>query len=119
MMISKIRRVAGLGTLLALCSLLASCEPPAVYGSIGYSSYSGGGYYGNGLWGVLIADGQWHEQTADLSILGAAAGGWEGAWGDLSAWEFNDDLYYSFEISVGPTDNTSGSSIYIDDIVFE
>ena len=45
---SRIRRVAGLSALLALCSLLASCEPPAVYGSVGYSSYSGGGYYGGG-----------------------------------------------------------------------
>jgi hypothetical protein len=82
-------------------------------------SWSGGGWYGNGLYGVLIADGQWHQQTADLSILGAAAGGWEGAWGDQTAWAFRDDLYYSFEISVGPTDNTSGSHIYIDDVRFE
>jgi hypothetical protein len=48
MTISRIRRVAGISVLLALCSLLASCEPPAVYGSVGYSSYSGGGYYGGG-----------------------------------------------------------------------
>lgn len=27
---------------------LASCEPPQIYGSVGYSSYSGGGYYGGG-----------------------------------------------------------------------
>ena len=57
MMISKIRRVAGLGMLLALCSLLASCEPPAVYGSIGYSSYSGGGYYGGGGIGTSVTIG--------------------------------------------------------------
>ena len=48
MRIAKIRRVAGLSALLALCSLLASCEPPKVYGSVGYSSYGGGGYYGGG-----------------------------------------------------------------------
>ena len=48
MTISKIRRAAGIPALLALCALLASCEPPAVYGSVGYSSYSGGGYYGGG-----------------------------------------------------------------------
>ena len=48
MKISKIARVAGISMLLAVCSLLASCEPPAVYGSVGYSSYSGGGYYGGG-----------------------------------------------------------------------
>jgi len=81
-------------------------------------AWSGGGWYGNGLWGVLIADGQWHQQAFDLSILGANAGGWEGAWGDLPAWEFSPDLFYSFEISLGPTDNANGSNIYIDDIVF-
>jgi hypothetical protein len=81
-------------------------------------AWSGGGWYGNGLWGVVIADGQWHQQTADLSILGADAGGWEGVWGDQTAWDFRDDLFYSFEISVSPTDNTNGSNVYIDDIVF-
>ena len=54
---SKLRRVAGLGALLALGSLLASCEPPAVYGSIGYSSYSGGGYYGGGGFGTSVRIG--------------------------------------------------------------
>ena len=81
-------------------------------------AWSGGGWYGNGLWGVVIADGQWHQQTADLSILGADAGGWEGAWGDEAAWDFRDDLLYSFEIAVAPTDNTNGSNMYIDDVVF-
>lgn len=57
MRLSKIRRVAGLSALLALCSLLASCEPPAVYGSVGYSSYSGGGYYGRGGLGTSITIG--------------------------------------------------------------
>ena len=57
MRISKIRRVAGLSALLTICSLLASCEPPAVYGSIGYSSYSGGGYYGRGGLGTSISIG--------------------------------------------------------------
>ena len=57
MTISKFKRAAGLGVLLALCSLLASCEPPAVYGSIGYSSYSGGGYYGRGGLGTSISIG--------------------------------------------------------------
>lgn len=81
-------------------------------------SSSGGGWYGNGHWGVLIADGQWQQQTVDLSILGADAGGWEGTWGDQAAWEFRDDLLYSFEIAVASTDNTNGSNIYIDEIVF-
>lgn len=79
-------------------------------------AWSGGGWYGNGLYGVVIADGQWHQQTADLSILGEAAGGWQGTWGDLAAWDFRDDLFYSFEIAVSPTDNTTGSNLYIDDV---
>ena len=57
MMISKIRRVAGPGLLLALCSLLGSCEPPAVFGSVGYSSYGGGGYYGGGGFGTSVRIG--------------------------------------------------------------
>jgi len=81
--------------------------------------WSGGGWYGNGLWGVVVADGQWHQQTVDLSILGEAAGGWQGTWGDQTAWEFRDDLLYSFEIMFEPTDsNTTGSNVYIDDIQF-
>ena len=49
---TRIMRAAGLSLLLAVCSLLASCEPPAVYGSVGYSSYNGGGYYGGGRGGI-------------------------------------------------------------------
>ncbi|UCF17553.1 MAG: hypothetical protein JSW59_08835, partial [Phycisphaerales bacterium] len=82
-------------------------------------SWSGGGWYGNGLWGVLIADGEWHPESFDLSILGEAAGGWQGTWGDQTAWDFRDDLLYSFEIAFGPTDNTNGSNIYLDDVVFK
>jgi hypothetical protein len=37
--------------------MLASCEPPAVYGSVGYSSYSGGGYHGGGGYGTSIRVG--------------------------------------------------------------
>jgi len=79
----------------------------------------GGGWYGNGLYGVVIADGQWHQQTLDLSILGSAAGGWEGTHGDETAWAFRDDLVYNFELMVDPTDGTTGSYVYIDDVVFE
>ena len=79
-------------------------------------SWSGGGWYGNGLWGVVVADGQWHEQTFDLSILGQAAGGWEGTWGDQTAWAFRDDLRYSIEIAVAPTNNATGSNMYLDDV---
>ena len=31
-----------------LCLMLSGCEDPQVYGSVGVSSYSGGGYYGRG-----------------------------------------------------------------------
>jgi hypothetical protein len=82
--------------------------------------WSGGGWYGNGLWGVLIADGQWHQQVVDLSILGEAAGGWQGVWGDQGVWDFRDDLLYNFEILFEPMDDTTdGSNVFIDDVVFE
>ena len=43
---NKIIRLGKLLTLLALCSGLSSCDDPQVYGSVGVSSYGGGGYYG-------------------------------------------------------------------------
>jgi hypothetical protein len=36
---------------------LASCEPPRVYGSVGYSSFGGGGYYGGGGFGTSVRVG--------------------------------------------------------------
>lgn len=42
--------------LLALCLGLASCEPPQVYGSVGYSSFSGG--YGGGYGGSVRIGGR-------------------------------------------------------------
>ncbi len=39
-----------------LCAGLAGCEPPQVYGSIGYSSYSGG--YGGGYGGSVRIGGR-------------------------------------------------------------
>lgn len=47
-MAKRLKRLVHAGLLVTLCSLLASCEPPQVYGSIGYSSYSGG-YHGSGF----------------------------------------------------------------------
>lgn len=41
----------------ALCLGLAGCEDPQVYGSVGFSSYSGGGYYGGGGMGTSISIG--------------------------------------------------------------
>ncbi len=39
-------RLARAILLALLCATLASCDPPQVYGSVGYSTYSGG--YGGG-----------------------------------------------------------------------
>ena len=41
--------------LVGLCVGLASCEPPQVYGSVGYSSFSGG--YGSPGFGTSIRIG--------------------------------------------------------------
>jgi hypothetical protein len=50
-------RLARIALLVSACSVLASCEPPAVYGSVGYSSYSGGGYHGGGGYGTSVRVG--------------------------------------------------------------
>jgi hypothetical protein len=39
-------RQAKLVTLLMLCIGVSSCEEPQIYGSVGISSYGGGGYHG-------------------------------------------------------------------------
>jgi len=50
-------RLGRVALLAALSSLLASCDPPAIYGSVGYSSYGGGGYYGSPGFGTSISIG--------------------------------------------------------------
>jgi hypothetical protein len=40
-----------------LCLGLSGCDDPQVYGSVGFSSYSGGGYYGGGGMGTSISIG--------------------------------------------------------------
>jgi len=40
-----------------LCLCLSGCEEPRVYGSVGFSSYSGGGYHGGGGIGTSISIG--------------------------------------------------------------
>ena len=40
-----------------LCLGLSGCEDPQIYGSVGFSSYSGGGYYGGGGMGTSISIG--------------------------------------------------------------
>ena len=39
-------RIGKLIALMVFCSCLSACEDPQVYGSVGVSSYGGGGYYG-------------------------------------------------------------------------
>lgn len=55
-LISRFSRFLRLFLVLALCGGLASCEPPQVYGSVGYSSYSGG--YGGGYGGSVRVGGR-------------------------------------------------------------
>ena len=43
--------------LIGLCATLGACEDPQVYGSIGVSSYGGGGYYGSPRMGGSISVG--------------------------------------------------------------
>lgn len=50
-------KAAKLLTLVAVCSVLSSCDDPQVYGSIGVSSYGGGGYYGGSRVGGSISVG--------------------------------------------------------------
>jgi len=54
----RFRRLLGAILATVMAGLLASCEPPQVYGSVGYSTYSGGGYYGGGpRYGTSISVG--------------------------------------------------------------
>lgn len=43
--------------LAVLCAGIAGCDDPQVYGSIGVSSYGGGGYYGSPRVGGSITIG--------------------------------------------------------------
>ena len=45
----RILRSLRLALLLSACSLFASCEDPQVYGSVGFSSFSGSGWGGGGV----------------------------------------------------------------------
>ncbi len=54
---SSIKRLVRPLLVLLACAGLASCEPPAVYGSVGYSSYSGS-YYGGGYGGSIRVGGR-------------------------------------------------------------
>ena len=52
---NRILRGLRLALLVGLCSLFASCEDPQIYGSVGYSSYSGG--WGGGGYGTSVSIG--------------------------------------------------------------
>jgi hypothetical protein len=49
--INRILRILLLGI---VCASVSSCDPPQVYGSVGYSSYGGGGYHGGPGYGVRV-----------------------------------------------------------------
>ena len=53
----RFNRIFRIALLAVSCSMLSSCEPPAVYGSVGFSSYSGGGYYGGSGFGTSVRIG--------------------------------------------------------------
>ncbi len=54
---NRIKRLVTLSLVIALAGAVASCEPPQVYGSVGYSSYGGGGYHGGGGYGGSVRVG--------------------------------------------------------------
>ena len=54
---TKVRQTFRILLVSVLCLGLAGCEDPQIYGSVGFSSYSGGGYYGGGGMGTSISIG--------------------------------------------------------------
>ena len=56
-MLRKTLRRSALALLLLCSGLLASCESPQVYGSVGYSSFSGS-HYGGGFGGSVRIGGR-------------------------------------------------------------
>ncbi len=54
---TKLRQTFRILLLGALCLGLSGCDDPQIYGSVGFSSYSGGGYYGRGGMGTSISIG--------------------------------------------------------------
>lgn len=55
---NRVRRLVTLILVIAMAGAVASCDPPQVYGSVGYSSYGGGGYYGGGYGGSVRVGGR-------------------------------------------------------------
>lgn len=52
---NTIKRMTKLLVIGALCLTLASCEQPAIYGSVGFSTYSGG--WGSPGFGTSVSIG--------------------------------------------------------------
>ena len=50
-------RLARLLALIFVCSNLSGCDDPHIYGSVGVSSYGGGGYYGGSRVGGSVTIG--------------------------------------------------------------
>ena len=46
---NRLKRIAPRVLLIALCTLIASCDDPRVYGSVSFSSFSGSGWHGSGV----------------------------------------------------------------------
>lgn len=56
-MTTKLKFIWRTAIISLLCLTLSGCEDPQIYGSVGFSSYSGGGYYGRGGMGTSIGIG--------------------------------------------------------------
>jgi len=54
---NMISRIGKLLALVVLCTGLSACEDPQVYGSVGVSSYGGGGYHGGSRVGGSVRIG--------------------------------------------------------------
>jgi hypothetical protein len=46
-MMMRLKNTGRILLVASLCLALSGCEDPQVYGSVGFSTYSGGGYYGH------------------------------------------------------------------------
>lgn len=54
---TRIRKLLSIVLFAVFAVAMASCESPQVYGSVGYSSYGGGGYHGGGRYGGSVRVG--------------------------------------------------------------
>jgi hypothetical protein len=50
-------KIAKVLALIIVCSSLSSCDDPQIYGSVGVSSYGGGGYHGGSRYGGSVRVG--------------------------------------------------------------